>query len=254
MAFEIRVRTSGCALQVERCRLQRCTLRRPCTCLLFTSTLMDAITLPLRVLYTINSSPQYILARSQRKTTVNLVQRAASTSVQDRTAPTYATVALKACVDVICRCSPELAQFKSRDFSIYLLDPLEASASTSPFAPAPTKQGVAVGMGLLSWAMATEDDEDVQVTGTVISTGHGETLELVFALRERPYSARSLLFANPAPLLASHGRLYSPLYHPDHKCSGNLRLLVLRRRALLNPLNPPMILPPRRRPLVNLRY
>jgi hypothetical protein len=46
-----------------------------------------------RVLYTINSSPQYVLARSHRKVPVVVVQGD----------PRYGTTSLKACLDAICR-------------------------------------------------------------------------------------------------------------------------------------------------------
>ena len=77
-----------------------------------------------------------------------------------------------------------------RDFTIYVLDPLEArniapailAGSGAPSARAP--HGVAMGLGLLSSAL--HDPEcDVAVTGTIVGDGLQEDrLEVVFSLRE----------------------------------------------------------------------
>ena len=86
--------------------------------------------------------------------------------------------------------------FGQRDFSIYALDPSEsdaapntaavASGSSSPkFHPSPQQPppGVAVGMGLMSWALAAPDDSAC-VTGMINKMSSGESaLEVVFALR-----------------------------------------------------------------------
>jgi hypothetical protein len=93
--------------------------------------------------------------------------------------------------------SPELLLDNSRDFSIYVLDPLEsqtmpapvdfsrsnaASASTSQLAQ---PRGVAVALGLMSWALTTDESDSVTVTGTITTLGTGlDALEVVFALRE----------------------------------------------------------------------
>jgi hypothetical protein len=91
--------------------------------------------------------------------------------------------------------SPELMQFGQRDFSIYALDPSESDAapntmvvssssgSSQPTAPSQPPPGVAVGMGLMSWALAAPDDSAL-VTGIINKTASGESaLEVVFALR-----------------------------------------------------------------------
>jgi len=84
--------------------------------------------------------------------------------------------------------------FGQRDFSIYALDPSESdsvpnqvvgpSESGSSSQPTPHQPpGVAVGMGLMSWAFATPDDSAF-VTGIINKTASGESaLEVVFALR-----------------------------------------------------------------------
>jgi hypothetical protein len=151
---------------------------------------MATRTLSLRILYTINSSPQYILARSLTPVVASLVGEAPYQ---------YATAPLKTCLNAICRSSPELIQDTSRDYSVYLLDPLESntapipvslsSASVSNSDPSSSSQGttprgVAVGLGLMSWALS-DGDESPGATGTLIRLPSGQdALEVIFALRE----------------------------------------------------------------------
>jgi hypothetical protein len=100
--------------------------------------------------------------------------------------------------------SPELLLDNSRDFSIYVLDPLESQTMPAPVdfsqsnaAPASTPpvvqpRGVAVALGLMSWALTGDESDNVAVTGTITPLGTGlDALELVFALRE--VGIRSLL-------------------------------------------------------------
>jgi hypothetical protein len=151
----------------------------------------------LRVLYTINSSPQYILARSLSP--VNIIEDSlADTSPQ---APAlYANVSLKTCLDAICRSSPDLTQDSTRDFSLYVLDPLESNSAPAPVnisnahgntagstgsAVVEKPRPVAVGLGLMSWALASDDRDSICVTGTLMKQPNGqEALEVIFALRE----------------------------------------------------------------------
>lgn len=169
---------------------------------------MDSRNLPLRILYTINSSPQYILARSPFSVPVVLVlQPLTSQSLDSSTrgaggqalSPCYGTTSLKTCLDTICRSSPELVQDVARDFSVYVLDPLESNSAPAPVnicnatsnsgstasTPAESSNGVAVGLGLMSWALVAGESDGVTVTGTVVKQGTGkESLEVIFALRE----------------------------------------------------------------------
>lgn len=155
---------------------------------------MDSRNLPLRILYTINSSPQYILARSHSSVPVVLC----SISIQP-SSPCYATTFLKTCLDTICRSSPELVQDVARDFSVYVLDPLESNSAPAPVnissntsnphspasTPAESSNGVAVGLGLMSWALMAGESDGATVTGTLVKQGtRQEALEVIFALRE----------------------------------------------------------------------
>ncbi|KAJ7072581.1 hypothetical protein C8F01DRAFT_1361905 [Mycena amicta] len=156
---------------------------------------MDGRKLPLRILYTVNSAPQYILARSAVAVPIELIPpttNATASSSHSTAAPParYACTSLKTCLDTICRTSPELIQDRSRDYSVYLLDPLEADcAPTQPNSSQSSETSsadptVAVGLGLMSWALAADESETVPVTGTLKASNAGkEMLELVFSLR-----------------------------------------------------------------------
>ncbi|PFH46724.1 hypothetical protein AMATHDRAFT_7463 [Amanita thiersii Skay4041] len=163
--------------------------------------------LHLRILYTINSSPQYILARSH--TLVPVIPVPQSIPVEASQLK-YATVSLKTCLDTICRSSPELIQDNNRDYSVYVLDPLESNSAPAPMNisnsnannkphRAHDKQpdqpcGVAVGLGLMSWALLTDDSEGMVVTGTQIRLNTGQdALEVIFALRETVAMQRTSL-------------------------------------------------------------
>ncbi|KAG6920026.1 hypothetical protein DXG01_010094 [Tephrocybe rancida] len=175
---------------------------------------METRKLPLRILYTVSGS-QYILARSSSLVPVVVIpplhtgshydhhvvnieqpEATASTSkVEPR--PEFGTAPLKTCLDAICTSSPELVQDKRRDFSVYVLDPLEsnsaparvnipnAQASDPTLNPPDQSRGLAVGLGLMSWALMPDEKDSAPVTGTVIKLPTGqEALEVIFALKE----------------------------------------------------------------------
>ncbi|KAJ6495666.1 hypothetical protein C8R47DRAFT_1116055 [Mycena vitilis] len=164
-------------------------------------------TRPLRILYSLNGSSQYILARSQGAVPVELIPSPESPATTEGASSSrsvapppaaYASASLKTCLNTICRSSPEIIQDPSRDFSVYLLDPLEtdcapAQVNMSHSAPQPATAeapearvgaGVAVGLGLMSWAMMTEETDAMPVTGTLKMSGGKEMLEVIFSLRE----------------------------------------------------------------------
>jgi hypothetical protein len=169
---------------------------------------MDSRNLPLRILYTINSTPQYILARSPSSIPIIILPQPPNGSCSDGSTrgtgdqdspPTYATTSLKMCLDTICRSSPELVQDANRDFSVYVLDPLESNSAPAPVhisnttfncgssvsTSAESSNAVAVGLGLMSWALVAGESDGVTVTGTLVKQGTGqEALEVIFALRE----------------------------------------------------------------------
>ena len=144
----------------------------------------------LRVLYTINSTPQYILARSLAPVPVSLVP---AKSPQD--APLYGMVSLTTCLKTIRRSSPDLMHDIQKDYVIYVLDPLESQSmpamnisstdGTLSSASQASSRGVAVGLGLMSLALGPDEGPLVTVAGTLMMQGNGlEALEVIFALRE----------------------------------------------------------------------
>lgn len=161
--------------------------------------------LPLRILYTVSGS-QYILARSSSSVPVLLVPHTHTgfdhTPVEQAnpTRPEFGTASLKTCLDAICISSPELVQDKRRDFSVYVLDPLESnsapaqvnipnavsgSQSSDSRSTPEQPRGLAVALGLMSWALMLDERDSTPVTGTVIKLPTGqEALEIIFALKE----------------------------------------------------------------------
>ena len=157
----------------------------------------DSCRLLLRTLYTINSSG-YILARSPVPVSVTLINNEAS-GLQ------YGSVPFKACLEAICRSSPELMQDMSKDYSVYVLDPLESSTAPAPLnisnsiswstdsagnATAEQSRAVAVGMGLMSQALKMDKPDSLTVVGTLGKQGSGQdAIEVIVALREVSTSA-----------------------------------------------------------------
>ena len=161
---------------------------------------MDSAKRPLRILYSLNGSPQYILARSTGPVPIEFIPSSAGAAASSSRSivppnPGYASASLKTCLNTICRSSPELIQDRTRDFSVYLLDPLETDCapaqvkishtpSQSSISEAPEAR-VAVGLGLMSWGLMADESDAMSVTGTLKVSGTGqEMLELIFSLRE----------------------------------------------------------------------
>ncbi|KAF8198035.1 hypothetical protein BJ912DRAFT_55196 [Pholiota molesta] len=188
----------------------------------------------LRVLYTINSSPQYILARSHTRVPVSLIPSNdnqndnAPSDKSQASNPLYANVLLKTCLDTICRSSPELTHDSTRDFSLYVLDPLESNSAPAPVhinnangessSKCNTRvvdqpRGVAVGLGLMSWALTADDSDAMTVVGTLVKQSNGqEALEVIFALRETMAMKRPA-WSMPPPSLpsSSQGSSVNPM-------------------------------------------
>ncbi|KAJ7690693.1 hypothetical protein B0H17DRAFT_1064495 [Mycena rosella] len=156
--------------------------------------------LPLRILYSLNGSPQYILARSQGAVPVQYIpshRTAGASSSRSKAQPTpcYASASLKTCLNTICRSSPEIIQDRTRDFTVYLLDPLETDCApaqvnishslSKPSVPEVPEARVAVALGLMSWGLSTDETDTMSVAGTLKASAMGqEMLEIIFSLRE----------------------------------------------------------------------
>lgn len=78
--------------------------------------------------------------------------------------------------------SPELSPDATKDFSVYILDPLEDLMSKNRHGQS---GGVAVGMGLLSSILSPYSQDTTLVTGTLVDCGQNEdALEIVVSLRQ----------------------------------------------------------------------
>ncbi|KAH9048463.1 hypothetical protein EDB84DRAFT_1457093 [Lactarius hengduanensis] len=118
--------------------------------------------------------------------------------------------------------------FGQRDFSIYALDPSESDAAPNTAALAsgssssqslPSLQqpppGVAVGMGLMSWALAAPDDS-ASVTGILNTMASGESaLEVVFALRGTLHTPQPPVF-QLGTQISNHWQSQTPVSAPMH--------------------------------------
>lgn len=126
-----------------------------------------------RILYTVNGSSQYILSRSIAPVAVNILSQK------------HATVSFKFCLQTLCRSSPDLLQDTARDYSVYVLDPLESGYIPEGSASSSTSSGVAVALGSMSWALHSADSDNIPVTGTLLKLPTGQdALEVLFSLRE----------------------------------------------------------------------
>ena len=106
---------------------------------------LPVLILLVRVLYIINGAEPYILARSHAKVDVHIVPAHPTHTHNDQAI--YGKVALRPCLEAICQSrsvssvlfpniisppypsffsSPELAPCGSRDFSVYVFDPIES--------------------------------------------------------------------------------------------------------------------------------
>ncbi|TFY74286.1 hypothetical protein EWM64_g9726, partial [Hericium alpestre] len=156
--------------------------------------------LSVRIWYTINNSPQYILARSYQKLAINVLSSHGDSSSTSGEIPVYATTSLRSCLHSMVQSSPDVMPNSFRDFALYVLDPVEscsapagAMSAGGSDGSAPNSgsgrpvSGVAVALGPMSVALSSPEVGST-VTGTLVKTNTGEVaLEVIFALRETPH-------------------------------------------------------------------
>ncbi|KAG8826047.1 hypothetical protein FRC19_009830 [Serendipita sp. 401] len=99
----------------------------------------------------------------------------------------YGFAPLKVCLTAVWAASPDLAYDRSRDWSIYCLDPLEQAGVIQGNNDSISNKfsGMMTGMGLVSHAL-NEDDRTltpVSVTGKIIEDQGGEALEVILQLK-----------------------------------------------------------------------
>ncbi|KAJ7076891.1 hypothetical protein B0H15DRAFT_575515 [Mycena belliarum] len=234
---------------------------------------MSCDKLPLRILYSLNGSPQYILARSPGPVPVHFIppqgnSGASSSRSTAPPSPSYASASLKTCLNTICRSSPEIIQDRTRDFTVYLLDPLETdcapaqvhiSHSNRPVPDVPEAR-VAVGLGLMSWALSAEETDAIAVAGTVKVSGIGQKmLEVIFSLRETvPMEKASLpdalrSWGQPASSSSQRSRSKrksraQPMKPPPIPVTDSDRLLLAAPNSYIGPERRPVGRPWRHRP------
>ncbi|TFY58278.1 hypothetical protein EVJ58_g6509 [Rhodofomes roseus] len=169
---------------------------------------METRSLPVRALYTINISPQYMLARCDETMDVEIIRPAPRAGDPDDVdAVAFGRIPLRPCLEAICDASPELLLDPNRDFSVYVRDPLESYSQGHP----PDSLGVALGLGLLSRGL--RDSGSKKVVGTLMNDSSGEdALQVLLTVKEcavkpgQPKWAnerRSLLSTTPLPMRAS---------------------------------------------------
>ncbi|KIJ51224.1 hypothetical protein M422DRAFT_65250 [Sphaerobolus stellatus SS14] len=162
-----------------------------------------SLNLPLRIIYTLNGSPQSLLARQKKKVVVHLTDYADNAWLGGQK---FARVLLKTCLAVICSSSPELLADDSRDHSVYVVDPLESAHSTnngSLNSPAEAMaRGVSIGVGLLSWCLSeagdippqhvpTDEDDDGYIVGRIVKDRGIDALEIIMSFRETCYQTQT---------------------------------------------------------------
>ncbi|KAF8588859.1 hypothetical protein K439DRAFT_539749 [Ramaria rubella] len=170
--------------------------------------------LPIRVLYTLATPPQFLLARHRRKVAIAPISDDNRQDSFRNSRQIFGKVPLKICLGAVCSSSPELLCDPSRDYSVYVLDPLESPSVEvkcvnpgSPPLPTSTTasdgillsssslgDGVFVGMGLMSWCLsdnhfaATETQDDYEdkgfVIGRMVKDKGANALEVIISLRE----------------------------------------------------------------------
>ncbi|THU89373.1 hypothetical protein K435DRAFT_865352 [Dendrothele bispora CBS 962.96] len=134
----------------------------------------------LRILYTINNAPTYTLAFSPSPVTVTVLPSfdkpvASSSQNPVEPSPSYATVDLKTCIESICASSPEFFLDASRDYSVYVLDPLESPTDRN------SNDLIPMGLGFLSNIRTPLESRNI--TGTLTKLRTGETVvEVYFSL------------------------------------------------------------------------
>ncbi|KAF8531603.1 hypothetical protein JB92DRAFT_2193266 [Gautieria morchelliformis] len=220
--------------------------------------------LPIRVLYTINASPQFLLARQRRKVhVVPVASRKESTEAWPPPVPAgntngwqrFAKVPLRTCLGAVCTSSPELLADRSHDYSVYVLDPLESTSTEDSHAasdsesladtrlsnPSPSscllREGVSIGMGLMSWCISDDrvvvpgidDDDDGCVVGKLVKDRGADALEVVISLRETTVQSQQ----QHALSLSSFGFYPTPTASPSN-CSSQANA----RHSLIMPSSP----------------
>ncbi|ORX35069.1 hypothetical protein BD324DRAFT_682976 [Kockovaella imperatae] len=140
--------------------------------------------LPIKVLYTIDTSNQSYVTVLQERQDVFVHSAVSSTTASTSSSPAQQTVAagpmgscyLKPTIRGICYASPECIPNTSKlDFSVYNLDPSLRPRSSHAFTPSSSSSGRSApedgswtGKGFLSWALAEHGSGSTLIRGRLI--------------------------------------------------------------------------------------
>ncbi|KAG8819864.1 hypothetical protein FRC18_011906 [Serendipita sp. 400] len=164
----------------------------------------------------------------------------------------YGFAPLKVCLTAVWAASPDLAYDRSRDWSIYCLDPLEQAGVIQGNNDSISNKfsGMMTGMGLVSHAL-NEDDRTltpVSVTGKIIEDQGGEALEVILQLKatmaptmaSAPYGGwppHPMMYGYPPPPFGSFMK-QPPPPPPFPNSSSSQRSLGSRSKSV-NPQSAP---------------
>ncbi|KZT58670.1 hypothetical protein CALCODRAFT_230601 [Calocera cornea HHB12733] len=141
-----------------------------------------------KILYTLNSSSQLLLARTRLPLPPH-----------PQTETPFLPLPLPHILTTILRSSPELCSDPARDWSVYALDPRESGAGESGRRGSGAMGGVMEGRGLLSWVIGGEEE----VVGRVGEAGEVEVglrLQETKAITQQAHhAALAVLTRSPAP-------------------------------------------------------
>ncbi|KAG8888747.1 hypothetical protein FRB98_006875 [Tulasnella sp. 332] len=186
-------------------------------------------TLGVKITYNLNDNPQLRLARhvpipvAVYTSSDECAEASASSSSAIPSTRTttnkydgcFAELPLRACLSALKDASPELVSNPSFDYSVYVNDPTESSASES-------NTGVLVGKGLLS-SCIKEDSTSNLVFGKVVKDGiRGQSVLVHFTPRMTQEIANAPIPSTPSPIPQLPPQQQQ---HPDPNINALLSLL-----------------------------
>ena len=183
------------------------------------------ITVAVKVVYTLDTSPHTMISRVARRVPVRIARKQGSNSLLGR-------VSLKTCLNAICLASPELLLDKSNDYIVYAVDPEESAPRPVSTMSSPSKCDMSlqvfVGKGFFSNGIAEPGDGTSYVTGQVrlesrnssaFSSDEEDTpgtqvLEVVLRMKEASQRGREQYQSRMRGIASSSSSLHMPTPAP----------------------------------------
>ena len=183
------------------------------------------ITVAVKVVYTLDTSPHTMISRVARRVPVRIARKQGSNSLLGR-------VSLKTCLNAICLASPELLLDKSNDYIVYAVDPEESAPRPVSTMSSPSKCDMSlqvfVGKGFFSNGIAEPGDGTSYVTGQVrlesrnssaFSSDEEDTpgtqvLEVVLRMKEASQRGREQYQSRMRGIASSSTSLHMPTPAP----------------------------------------